>query len=427
MAEAKKRGRPIGSTKAKMNMSRGGMSVLNLQKQIEGSAITKPSGQGYVAWGKRNNMPSLLLDLYNQSPTHRSAVNFAVQSIVGGGLDLEAMKVEGYQIAPNYFNDWDSLLRNIALDYILFGSFAIQIIMNKDRKTFSYWHIPLDKVRWPEYDEDGQITYYYISNDWTELAKNPPVAVDAFDMKEDSKIEYGKPYLYVYRPYTPTMTYYTQPRYHAGIKSIQSEIEFCNFDLRSATNSFVPSGMLLLNSVETDEERRGIIDNVQKLFVGTDNAAQVMIAFRNNAEEQAPQFVPFTANQGNVNLFDASNERNVNRIVSSHQIPSKTLIGLVNNNSGFNSEGAYLEAAYALYNTLVGNYDRNVIVKTVNFLFKMNGIDQELILKPLKFTLDDDKTYEDPTANDQNTDSQIDEAVVENNDAENVEEQVTSK
>lgn len=135
---------------------------------------------------------------------------------------------------------WDDFIKEIALDYMLYGSYAVQIIMNKDGRTFSFWHMPLDKVRWTEYDEDGQILQYMISNDWTALGQNPPFAIDAFDMREDSTIERGKPYLYVYRQYSPSMTYYTQPHYQAGIKSIQSEIEYINYDLRTTVNNFVP-------------------------------------------------------------------------------------------------------------------------------------------------------------------------------------------
>lgn len=413
--------RPIGSkNKPKIPTSKGGVYNIKMEKCVEGSAITRKNGLGYVNWGLRNNMPTLLLDLYNQSPTHRACITFEVQSIVGSGVDLDAMKVEDNQIAPNYFQDWNSFLREIALDYSLFGTYCIEIIQNKDRKTYSYYHIPADKVRWSEYDEDGQITSYWICNDWTEIGKYPPIQIDAFDMRDDYKIENGKPYLFCYRPYTPTMNYYTQPRYQAGIKSIQSEIEYSNFDLRSATNSFVPSGMLLLNSVEDDKERQAVIDNVQKLFVGTDNASQIMISFRSNIEEQAPTFVPFTANQGNVNLFDSANERIVDRIISSHQIPSKTLVGLSQKNTGFNSEGNFLEAAYTLYNTLVGNYDRDAIVKTINFMLRMNGIEQELILKPLTFTLDDKQ--QQPT---NDSDSNINEGDASENRTSNIEEQVT--
>lgn len=398
-----------------------GVYITKFEKYVEGSAVTKKSGLGFIQWGAKNNMPTLLLELYNNSPTHRACINFEVQSIVGGGVDTEAMKIDGSQIVPNYYQDFDTFLRAIALDYSLFGSYAIEIIQNKDKKTYSFYHIPLDKVRWSSYDEDGQITSYWICNDWTEMSVNPPIEVSAFDMREDSKIEYGKPYLYVYRPYTPTMSYYTQPTYQAGLKSIYAEMEVCNYDLKSATNSFVPSGMLVLNEVETDEERRAIIKNVQSLFQGTDNASSCMITFRNNVDESKPEWIPFTANQGNVNLFADANERIIDRIVSSHQIPSKTLIGLTNKNNGFNSEGAFLDEAYTLYNTLVGNYNRNAIVKTINFMLKMNGIDLEIILKPLVFRLDNER--EEPN---NDTDSQVSEKEIDDNKTDNIEEKVES-
>lgn len=397
--------------------NRNGVYITKFEKYVEGSAVTKKSGMGWVNWGVKNNMPTILLDLFNQSTTHRACINFEVQSIIGNGVDIEAMKIDGSQIVPNYYQDFDTFLRAIALDYSLFGSYAIQIIMNKDRKTYSFYHIPLDKVRWSPYDEDGQITTYWICNDWTETGLNPPIEVEAFDMREDYKIDYGKPYLYVYRPYTPTMNYYTQPTYQAGLKSIYAEVEVSNYDLKAATNSFVPAGMLVLNDVETDEERRAVIKNVQSLFQGTDNASSCMITFRNNIEEQKPEWIPFTANQGNVNLFADANDRIIDRIVSAHQIPSKTLIGLNNKNTGFNSEGAFLEAAYSLYNTLVGNNNRNAIIKSINFMLKMNGINLEIILKPLTFQLED--TAEEPK---NNTDSQVTEEDVDDNKASNIEE-----
>ena len=215
--------RPVGSkNKPKIPSNRNGIYLTNLEKQIEGSAMARINAMGWVDWGRGNNYPNLLLDLYNQSPTHRACINFGVQSILGNGVDLDAMQVDGTQVVPNYAQSWDDLIKNIATDYMLYGSYAIQIIKNKDGKTFSFWHMPLDKVRWSEYDEDGQITQYWISNDWTATGKFPPFAIEAFDMRDDSLVKQGRPYLYVYRQYSPAMTYYTQPHYQAGIKSIQS-------------------------------------------------------------------------------------------------------------------------------------------------------------------------------------------------------------
>ena len=412
-----KMSRPVGSkNKPKMPQNRSGVFVTNFEKMIEGSAITRKNALGWVNWGIKNNYPNLLLDLYNQSPTHRACINFGVQSILGNGVDFDAMKLNGDEVVPNYAQSWDDLIKNIALDYMLYGSYAIQIIMNKDKKTFSFWHMPLDKVRWSEYDEDGQILSYWICNDWTATGQFPPFQIDAFDMR-DEKIESGKPYLYVYRQYSPAMTYYTQPHYQAGIKSIQSEIEYVNYDLKTTVNNFVPSGMLVLNEVETDDERQAIINNVTRMFQGSENANSVMVTFRSNVDEQKPEFVPFAANNGNINLYASANERTVSRILASHQIPNASLVGMPDvGNSGFASEADKLETAYQLYNKLTGNNNRMAVIRTLNQMLKMNGVDTEIIMKPLSFN---------DFGNDANVEERTDATSPENEN--NVEEQKVEK
>lgn len=395
-----------------------GLFLTKLEKQIEGSAVTKRSSGGWVNYGQRNNYPNFLLNLYNQSPTHRACINFGVQSILGNGVDYESMRLDGSQVIPNYYQSWDELIKNIALDYMLYGSFAVQIIKNKDDKTYSYWHMPIDKVRWSAYDEDGQISSYWISNDWTATATNVPFEIEAFDMRDENKIQMGKPYLYVYRQYSPTMNYYTQPHYQAGIKAIQSEIEYVNFDLKSTVNGFTPSGLLVLNEVETDEQRQAIIKDVTNMFQGSDNANSLMITFRSNVDENKPEFVPFTTNQGNVNLYASANERTVSRILASHQIPNASLVGMPDvGQTGFASEADKLETAYRLYNKLTGNANRMAVIKTLNQMFKMNGIDTEVVMKPLSFNdFGDDadvKSRTEAVDNIENQDNIVEEKVEE--------------
>lgn len=411
--------RPLGS-KNKPKVKGSGVYLTQLEKQIEGSAVTRKNALGWVNWGVKNNYPNLMLDLYNMSTTHRACINFGVQSILGNGVDTEAMGIDGAQVVPNYAETWDDLIKNLALDYMLYGSYAIQIIRNKDGKTYSFWHMPLDKVRWSEYDEDGQIMSYWISNDWTALGQYPPIEIPAFDMRDDSTIEGGKPYLYVYKQYSPAMTYYTQPHYQAGIKSIQSEIEYINYDLKTTVNGFVPSGMLVLNEVETDEERQGIISNVTRMFQGSENANSVLVTFRSNVDEQKPEFVPFAANSGNINLYASANERTVSRILAAHQIPNASLVGMPDiGATGFASEGDKLETAYQLYNKLTGNANRMAVIKTLNQMLKMNGVDVEVIMKPLSFNdFGNDANVEERTkSSDVNEDE-----VKENNVEEKVEE-----
>lgn len=407
--------RPVGSKNKPKIPHNSGVYLTNLEKQIEGSAVTKKNALGWVNWGIKNNYPNILLDLYNQSPTHRSAINFAVQSILGNGVDFEQMNLNGDEVVPNYAQTWDEVIKSLAMDYILYGSYAIQVIMNKDGKTYSFWHIPLDKVRWSEYDEDGQITSYWICQDWTATGQYPPIQIDALDMREDFKIEKGKPYLYVYRTYSPTMVYYTQPHYAAAIKAIQAEIEYCNYDLKNIVNGFTPSGVLTLPEVETDEERQAIINNVTRMFQGSDNANSVMITFRSNIEDKGVEYTPFTASQGNVNVYGEANQRVINRILASHQIPNAALIGMPDiGNSGFASEADKLEVSYQLYNKLTGNYNRMAVIRTLNQMLKMNGIDTEIIMKPLSFNdFENDANVKERTEPEKVEEKEIDENNVE--------------
>ena len=244
--------------------------------------------------------------------------------------------------------------------------------------------MPLDKVRWSEYNEDGEVPFYYVSNDWKNVGMYPPIQLEAFDSAKE--VKRGKAYLYVYRTYSPTQEYYCSPQYSAAIKAIQAEIEHQNFDLRSAVNSFVPAGALSLNEPETEEEKRDLIDNVTALFSGTENANSILISFRNNVEQLDPSFTPFTTSSENFNLFADANQRTIARILAGHQIPCASLVGLPDiGSTGFSSEADKLQVAYEIYNKLVGNYNRMAVVQTLNTLFAINGVDVELILKPLSF------------------------------------------
>ena len=411
--------RPIGSkNKPKIPQNKNGVYNIKMEKQVEGAAVTKDSGMGWVKNGLKNNYPQLLLDLYQNSPTHHAAINFEVQCVVGEGLDYDAMGLDETQTFPNYWYSWDTLIRNITLDYMIYGSYGIQIIKNKDGQTYSFYHIPYEKLRCSPYDEDGVITSWWISNDWSEVGMNPPIEIKAIDMRDEEEIKKGQPYIYVHRNYDPTCTYYQSPSYAAGIRSIQSEVSYCQFDLANVTNSFTPQGMLVLNEVESDSEREAVINNVTKLFTGAENSNRCMVVFRNNVDEQIPQYVPFTQNQGSFNFYQDANERTINRILAAHQIPCASLVGMPDTSKqGFASEAAKLESAFQLYQKVVGNYNRQVIVKTLNDMFKLNKIDVEIILKPIHFYEfeNENATSSDTTSTDTNQDVSTD----------NIEEQVT--
>jgi hypothetical protein len=75
--------------------------------------------------------------------------------------------------------------------------------------------------------------------------------------------------------------------------------------------------------------------------------------------------------------------------MAAHRINSKALIGYPSDDVGFSDSGAYLEEAYRLYNVNVANNNRREILDVINTLFKANGVDVAIMLKPLRYKTDD--------------------------------------
>lgn len=384
-------GRPKGSTnKPKIEMMKNGNAVIKvkLDKQVESAPRTTNSMRGWINWGQRNDYPLQLSNLYYNSPTHKACVDFAVSAIIGNGLDYSKMSLKQEEVMPNYQETWEELLEKIALDYIIYGSYAIQIIKNKDNKTYSFYHQSIGDVRCGVKDEDGVITSYWVSSDWTAIGKYPPVEMASFNFQDDEKVAQGKTYLYVYQGYSPDLLYYQLPSYTGGIKAIQTEIELLRYDLRSVLNNFSASGVLTLNQIDSDDERKTVLDNIEAMFQGTDNANALMVMFRNNSDDKPVEFTAFDKSVNHVNLFGENNERTIERILSAHRIPSKQLIGYSSDNAQLGGTGNEMAIAFNIYNLNVGNKNRNKITDTLTKIFKMNGIDVTLELIPLKFNLD---------------------------------------
>lgn len=392
MAEiAKKRGRPVGSTKVKPS---NGLTVLKFEKQIDNAPITRYNAQyNIINYGIKNDYPYELISLYNSSVTMKACVDFATNAIIGEGVDLDAMQIKSEDLQnPNYYMSWTEFIRALAFDFSLYSAFAFQIIKNKDNKSYSFFPQPIETIRLEEMDEDGVINNAYLCKDWSATGQNIPVKIPMFGFQSEKEIPMGVPYLLYHKQYNPVNAYYGLPTYSSAINAIQCEAQYQLWELKNIVNGFVPSGMLTLPEVETDEQRRAIINNIQNMFVGAENTNSLMINFRNSIEDKPVEFTPFTAPTSNVNLYEAANERTVNRIMAGFKIPSKALIGFPADTDGFSDSGAYMESAFALYNVNVANNARKEILDTVNNLFKMNGVDVQLQLKPLNYRINDAST-----------------------------------
>lgn len=374
--------------------------TINLEKQIENAPICKDSNMGWVKWGEKNLYPFDLINLYNTSVTHRSCIDFATNAFVGQGVDLDAMQLKDGDLQnPNYYTDWNTFMRAIAFDYFLYGGFCFQIIKNRDNKTYSFFNQQFETVRFEPYDSDGVINNAYVCSDWSAYAMNTPVKLPTFGFQSEKTIKMGQVYLYFYKNPNPVNKYYPLPTYSSGIKAIQAEAQYLNFDIKTIMNGFNPSGILSLPPIETEQEKQAIIDNIQCMFQGTDNSNSMMIRFSNGLGDDSDQikFEPFST-PSNIDIYDQANIRTINRICAAHKIPSKALIGYQLESNGFSSEGDALKMAYKLYSINVIDSARKTILSAINNALNMNGVETELVLKDLNFDLEDNQTVETKSA-----------------------------
>lgn len=417
----KKRGRPAGSRnkpKIELTKRKDGSAVITIkmEKQVEGMPINRNSNQGWVNWGRKNDYPQRLSDLYYNSVTHKSCVDFAVTAILGDGIDYDAMEANDSELVPNYQYGWDELIERISLDYVLYGSFAIQIIKNRDDQSYSFFHQPMGDVRFSPRNDDGVIESYWVCSDWTQTGLYPPVELKSFAFQDEEEIKSGKAYLYVYEGYSPDIAMYPIPNYVSALKSIQTEIELQRYDLRSVTNNFSASGLLTLNRVDDEEDRNMLIQNIQAMFTGADNANSLIINFKSNDDEEPATFVKIDKDSNDsVNLFSDSNERIISKIIAAHKISNKALIGYEADSAMLGGEGNILNIAFNLYNKTVANKLRRNIVQTVNRALAMNGVDTKVVLKPLQFNIANttDTSSNNTVIDDKNEDTE--KATSENN------------
>ena len=124
-----------------------------------------PDTPKYMKFGSDNMYPEYLISLYNQSSTHASCVNAIVQAITGEGLITDDEDI--LKVANREGESWNDIFGKVALDYKLFGGYALEIIYSRDRsKIAEVYHVDFSHVRAMEKNDRNKIPGFYISSEW---------------------------------------------------------------------------------------------------------------------------------------------------------------------------------------------------------------------------------------------------------------------
>jgi hypothetical protein len=276
----------------------------------------------WVFYGLNNLLPQYFISLYDNCAIHKSVITSKVNQIMGDGV----VSLNNPMATINLINESENVsevMRKAALDYMLFGGFALNVIWSKDRKSVAeIYHVDFSRIRSGKLNQDDKIDCYYYSADWSNPKKFIPQEIKAFNQneKEPSQLLY-------FKNYVPSMTYYAVPDWSAGQRAIEINVESLNYHMNNLRKGMNPSLWINYNNgIPGEEEQRIIVRALESQYGGSDNAGQAIISF-NESKEQSPEITQIPRDDHDT-YYQTLNDDITRTILSAHRVSSAELFGI---------------------------------------------------------------------------------------------------
>lgn len=338
-------------------------------------AIVENKSKDWVLNGRNNEFYQYVIDRKNGSPTNTSVLDSYDVLTYGKGL--------GFKNVRNT-EDWIRLktvlkpaeIRNIIIDFNLFGEAAIQIIKTKGKKLYEIAHIPKQKVVPQIENEDGIIEGYFVSNNWAKLSTNPPEYFPAFGTSKEN-IE-----IYHIKPYSAGKEYFPDPPYLASLPYCEMEEEIANLNINSIKNGLsagyvinVPNG----NSL-TPDEKDEFEKQIKQKLTGSPNASRFILSF--NGVDAEITITNFPVNDNIHKQWEFLTKEARQQILTGHRVTSPSLVGVISS-SGFSNTAEEMDMAEAQLMKRVIAPKQNFILDVFEEILEYYDINLDLFFIPL--------------------------------------------
>ena len=276
----------------------------------------------WVFYGENNQMPSYLISRYNNCAIHKAVVISKREQIMGDGL----VSLNNPMSTINLINKSENVsdvMKKCALDLVLFGGYALNVIWSRDRKNIAeIYHLDFSRVRCGKLNEDDEIEKFYYSPDWGNTRKYPPTEYDAFNQDASDASQ-----VYYYKQYSPSNSYYPQPDYSGALSAIEIDVNIKEFHANNLKNGMMPSLWINMNNgIPGEEEQRLVTRALESQFTSVNNAGRPIISF-NESKELSPEITQI-ATSGNDEYYSVIYEDIVRTILSAHRVSSGELYGI---------------------------------------------------------------------------------------------------
>ena len=343
--------------------------------------VVEDNRKEWVAYGDDNNYFQFLIDRYNGSATNNAIINGMAELIYGKGLYATdaSRKPDEFAMMKSLFSR--TCMRKVTFDLKAMGQAAFQVIYNKDKtKIVQVEHMPIETLRFEKMNDDGEVTGYYYSKDWTKIRKKgfEPTRIPAFGYGEKGEgLE-----IYCIKPYRSGFYYYSPVDYQGGLPYAELEEEVANYHINNIKNGLSPSLLINFNNgVPTEEERELIERRIIQKFSGSSNSGKFILAFNDN-KEMAASIEP-------VQLSDAPQQyqfladESMRKLMVAHRVTSPMLMG-IKDNTGLGNNADELKTASLLFHNTVVRPIQELILDAIDDIMAVNGASLNIYFKTLQ-------------------------------------------
>lgn len=225
------------------------------------------SGKDWFYWGKDNKLPFYLYGLYEKSSLMQSIINTTVNFIIGNSIESI--------YKPNEDETWEDLIKNLSLDYMIYGGFAIQVMYNKLGQIKEIGWLDMRKCRT---DEEHNKLYY--SKEFATKSSPKYIEFPVWKKGQDYR-NCSAVFFYT----AGKRTVYPLPRYSGSIPAIETSIRIDNFHLNAIRNNFNGNFIINFNNgIPADDVKKELEKKVADKFCGDENAGKFLLVFNDSKE-----------------------------------------------------------------------------------------------------------------------------------------------
>lgn len=343
------------------------------------SPIFKPTKEkNWMLNGRDNEGYTYVIDRYKYSPTNSAIIDSYANYIFGKGLTAKYNVSQAGEWAKIISIISDEELKKICQDFAIFEEASIEIILGKSGNTIAQInHLPKEKVMPSIVDENGEISSYWYSYDWSDIRKYPPEEIPAFvlDTKEKRSV-------FIIRKYSISDFYFTRPSYFSGLNYAELEEQVAIYCVNHIKNGLSAGHIINFNDGETDLEVKNQIErNIDRKLSGATNSGKRILSFNSNKENATTVEAIEISDAHQQYQFLSEEARR--QLMVSHKVISPKMFGL-DNASGFSSNADEITTAFdeTMLNVIVPK--QQVILNGLMFVLRQNNNSLQLEFIPLR-------------------------------------------